>query len=477
MRPLVHFTPERNFMNDPNGLVFHEGEYHLFYQHNPFGDVWGHMSWGHAVSRDLLHWQHLPVALAEENGVMAFSGCAVVDRENTSGFGKDGKPPLVAIFTGHTEQEQTQNIAWSNDNGRTWTKYPGNPVIAIGSRDHRDPKVIWHAPTRRWIMITVLADIHQVRFDGSPDLIHWEHLSDYGPFGAADGVWECPDLFPLAIDGQPGDDVWVIKVDVCRTTGAQFIVGDFDGRVFTPREDAQAWRIDHGVDFYAAQSWSDTPDGRRIWVAWMANWAYANTTPSSPWRGSFSIPRVVSLRPTPEGPRLRQQPIAELAGARAAHLQFGACEVAEANDALAGLEPAPALEVLLTASPGRARRFGITVSHGEGEETVINCDLQALTLTVDRRRSGEHAFADTFAADHVAPLAPVQGAIDLHVFLDGCSVEVFAQDGLVVLSDLIFPHSGLHSVSLFEEGGDVTVERLDVWPLDPTAKGGGAALA
>ena len=180
-RPRYHFTPPANFINDPNGLVFYRGEYHLFYQHNPFGDTWGHMSWGHAVSPDMLRWQHLPVALREEDGVMIFSGSAVVDWRNTSGFGDEVNPPLIAIYTGHSATEQTQHIAYSLDAGRTWTKYAGNPVIAIGSRNFRDPKVFWHEATGRWIMVTVLADQHRVRFYGSPDLIHWEHLSDFGP--------------------------------------------------------------------------------------------------------------------------------------------------------------------------------------------------------------------------------------------------------------------------------------------------------
>src|SRR5687768_16479998 len=202
-RPGYHFTPPQNFMNDPNGLVFYDGEYHLFYQHNPFGDVWGRMSWGHAVSRDLVHWGHFPVALQEEDGIMIFSGSTVVDWQNTSGFGTEDNPPLVAIYTGHTDIEQTQNIAYSTDRGRSWIKYEGNPVIAIGAREFRDPKVFWHEPTKQWVMVSVLADQHKVRFDGSSDLKHWTYLSDFGPAGAVNGWWECPDLFPLAIEDQP----------------------------------------------------------------------------------------------------------------------------------------------------------------------------------------------------------------------------------------------------------------------------------
>ena len=217
LRPQFHFTPASNFMNDPNGLVYYKGEYHLFYQHNPFGQTWGHMSWGHAVSRDLLHWEHLPVALREEGGVMIFSGSAVVDRENSSGFCQaDGadRSCLVAIYTGHGLGKQTQNLAYSNDRGRTWTKYAGNPVIDLGLKDFRDPKVFWHEPTRRWVMVTVLADQHKVRFFGSADLKRWERLSDFGPAGATGGVWECPDLFALSVDGDPARTKWVLDVDI-----------------------------------------------------------------------------------------------------------------------------------------------------------------------------------------------------------------------------------------------------------------------
>src|SRR6266540_1045137 len=202
-RPQFHFTPARNWMNDPNGLVFYDGEYHLFYQYNPFGDKWGHMSWGHAVSRDLVHWEHLPLALAEEDGVMIFSGSAVVDWSNTSGFGTGKKPPLVAIYTGHYTKKplQNQHLAYSNDRGHTWTKYSGNPVLDIGEQDFRDPKVFWHEPTKRWVMVVSWPTHRKVRFYASSNLREWTHLSDFGPAGSTQGIWECPDLFPLHVEG------------------------------------------------------------------------------------------------------------------------------------------------------------------------------------------------------------------------------------------------------------------------------------
>jgi sucrose-6-phosphate hydrolase SacC (GH32 family) len=236
-RPRFHFTPERNWMNDPNGMVYYEGEYHLFYQYNPFGNKWGHMSWGHAVSKDLVRWEHLPVALQEENGVMIFSGSAVIDWKNTSGFGKDGKPPMVAIYTGHRDKHQDQQIAYSNDRGRTWTKYEKNPVLDIGLADFRDPKVFWHEPTSRWVMVVAIPVERKVHLYASKDLKSWEKLSDFGPAGAVSGIWECPDLFPVPVEGARGTTKWMLIVNVgsdapAGGSGCQYFVGDFDGTRF-----------------------------------------------------------------------------------------------------------------------------------------------------------------------------------------------------------------------------------------------------
>ncbi len=244
-RPQYHFTPEKNWMNDPNGLVFYEGEYHLFYQYNPFGDKWGHMSWAHAVSPDMVHWKHLPLALAEEDGVMIFSGSAVVDWPNSSGFGKDGQPPLVAIYTGcraDADGTQFECIAYSNDKGRTWTKYSGNPVIDRHSKDFRDPKVQWYAPTKSWVMTVSLSAEHKVCFYGSKNLKDWKLLSQFGPAGATSGVWECPDLFELPVEGTH-QKRWVLAVNInpgsiAGGSGGQYFIGQFNGEQFTADPDA-----------------------------------------------------------------------------------------------------------------------------------------------------------------------------------------------------------------------------------------------
>ena len=237
-RPQFHFTPAQNWMNDPNGLVYYKGEYHLFYQHNPFGNTWGHMSWGHAVSRDLVHWKHLPVAIAEEGSEAIFSGSAVVDHRNTSGFGTRRNPPMVAIYTSAYPDDQEQSLAYSTDRGRTWTKYAGNPVLDDADREFRDPKVFWYEPDREWRMVVVKAVQRKVAIYRSEDLKSWTHLSDFGPANAVGGVWECPDLFPLPVDGNRRHKKWVMVVSlnpggIAGGSGMQYFVGDFDGTRFT----------------------------------------------------------------------------------------------------------------------------------------------------------------------------------------------------------------------------------------------------
>lgn len=479
MRPLYHFTPPQNFMNDPNGLVYFGGEWHLFYQHNPFGIEWGHMSWGHAVSGDLVHWEHLPVALYEADGVMIFSGSAAVDWHNSSGFGDGVTPPLIAAYTAHTETEQMQHIAFSvgqssdRKRGRVWANYAGNPVISIGLKDFRDPKILWHAPTQRWLMVVALADQRRVRFCNSTDLRAWQHLSDFGPAGATDDVWECPDFFALPVDNDRSRQKWILKVDNGPSTdghsGAQYFIGDFDGVTFNCDDPLDRVRpLDYGADFYAAQSWSDTPNDRRIWIAWMSNWAYANVTPTSPWRGMMTISRQVTLESFADGLRVVQQPVAELKQLRREHHRCADISIEAANTGLIEQSVAgTALEIIVEFEANDARdasEFGLKVRVGAAEETLIGYDSATREVYVDRSCAGDQSFSPRFDDRHAAPVDADTSQLKLHVFVDTCSVEVFVNEGRVVLSELIFPDDAATGLALFGES-KIHVKSLDVWRL------------
>lgn len=461
-------------MNDPNGLVFYDGEYHLFYQHNPEGIRWGHMSWGHAVSPDLVHWEHLPVALPETDSMMVFSGSAVVDWNNTSGFGTREAPPMVAIYTAHYTQRRLQNqyIAYSNDRGRTWMPYEGNPVLDIGMEDFRDPKVFWYAPEEKWIMVVALSLERKVHFYASRDLKQWEFQSTFGPAGNADGIWECPDLFLLPVDNVPGESRWVLEVDLGREavaggSGGQYFVGDFDGVTFTPEHADTRW-VDYGKDFYAAVSWSDVPaeDGRRLWIGWLNNWLYAGDIPTDPWRSAQSIPRALSLRSIGGAMTLVQRPVEELQRLRGRNLTLGERALASGDHMLAtdGIR-GKALEIVAEFNPGSALEVGLKVHVGDGEETVIGYDATRRAIVVNRRASGETAFHPTFTGQRVGPPMAIEGAVRLQIYVDWSSVEVFADDGSVVFTEQVFPSPDSDGVALYARGGDARLVSLQVWEL------------
>ena len=478
LRPQFHFIPLKNWTNDPNGLVYYKGEYHLFFQYNPFGNEWGHMSWGHAVSRDMVHWKQLPVAIPEQNGLMIFSGSAVVDWNNTSGFCKSSggdNSCLVAIYTGYTGKLQDQNIAYSNNHGRTWTKYSGNPVINLHLANFRDPKVFWYQPDHKWVMVTVLSAQHKVRLFSSPDLKHWKTLSDFGPAGATGGVWECPDLIKLPVENEPGRSRWVLSVNVnpggvAGGSGNQYFVGHFDGTRFINSNPASTtlW-ADYGKDFYASTSFADLPpsDGSAVWMGWLGNWEYAAHVPTSPWRGIQSIPRVLKLRRFRQGIRLVQQPIAELKSLRGRHVEINDESFKAANLILQSRKVRGAtLEIEATIDPGTAKSFGLEVRKGPSEETSIGFDGVKSELFVDRTHSGNVSFDPKFPGRQSAPLRLSAGRpVRLHIFVDRCSVEVFANNGERVISDLIFPSLSSQGIELFSKGGEAEILYLDIWNL------------
>ncbi len=471
-----HFTPPRNWTNDPNGLVYYKGEYHLFYQHNPFGTKWGHMSWGHAVSPDLVHWTNLPVAIAEGGGIMIFSGSAVVDQHNSSGLCKSGDPKdpscLIAIYAGHTDTLQTQNIAFSNDHGRTWTKYAGNPVIDLHLKDFRDPKVMWYEPTRQWIMSTAVSQERKIRFFSSTDLIHWKQLSDFGPEGATAGVWECPDLYELPVEGT-NERRWVLVVNInpggiAGGSGGQYFVGQFDGTKFTNDNPAstQLW-LDYGKDYYAAISFFGGPpkDSRVQMLGWYSNWLYANDTPETTWRGAMAMPRTMTLKKTAEGIRLMQTPVKEFEALRSQVYSLSGMTVDQINrrfehDGFKG----NSYELEAEIAPADAKDFGVSVLRGGNEETVIGIKPADKQVYVDRTKSGDVSFSKDFPSRDAGPIH-VGDTVKLHVYVDWSGVEVYINDGETTLTERVFPGPGSKGVKLFSDDAKTRVKTLKVWRL------------
>ncbi len=480
-RPLYHYTPLRNFMNDPNGLVYYKGEYHLFHQYNPFGNSWGHMSWNHAVSRDLVHWEHLPVAIQEADGVMIFSGSAVADTHNTSGFGTKSNPPLVAIYTGHrpADEMQSQCLAYSTDKGRHWTKYAQNPVIGW-EKDFRDPKVFWHAPTHKWIMVATKAAEKKLRFYGSADLKQWNLLSEFQSAGVPKDKkanWECPDLFPLPIEGEPGQHKWVLHAGmggghVAGGSGGEYFIGEFDGTAFHNDNppDKILW-ADWGKDNYAAVSWDGKTgrNGERYWIGWMSNWQYANDVPTSPWRNALTIPRALKLRRYPDGLRMVQEPIPQLKTLRGERLvlqNLGNLLIDASHPlTLSPSDCGTAMEITVELERDTASEFGVVVREKGEERTVVGYDTTKSQLFVDRTHSGRSDFHPEFAGRHSAPLQVNKKRIKLHIFVDTSSVEVFGNDGETVISDLIFPKPESQGVSLYAKGGAVRLVKWESWKL------------
>jgi fructan beta-fructosidase len=493
-RPELHFTAKDTWLNDPNGLVHHDGMWHLYFQNNPFGNVWGNMSWGHATSEDLVSWQEHPVAIPCDEREDVFSGSIVFDSGNTSGLGTAERPPLVALYTSafrpgaEHDGIQAQSVAYSVDGGYVWTKYHGNPVLSRDSADFRDPKVFRYsgAGGSYWVMVAVEATQHQVVLYRSDDLLAWEHLSDFGPANATGGVWECPDLFPLPVDGEPGATAWVLTVNLNPGgpnggSAGQYFVGDFDGTSFTSSgtvttglDDGLHLReygwLDWGRDFYAAVSFSDVPGDRRILLGWMNNWQYANQIPSSPWRSAMTLPRELSLARTDAGLRVVQRVPEEVE--RAAFRSEPASHGRRTLDDEVMPVPAPesvALRIDATFRPGSASEFGLVVRGAETGDggTRIGIRPAEGILLLDRTQSGATDFHETFSSVETAPIAAIDDAYRLTVYTDRCSVEVFGQAGLVTLTDLVFPDETATAVSLYARGGDVQVDDVRITPHGP----------
>ena len=475
-RPYFHFTPPEKWMNDPNGMVYFDGEYHLFYQHYPDSTVWGPMHWGHAVSRDLVTWEHLPIALYPDQLGYIFSGSAVIDWNNTSGFGKDGRPPMIAIFTHHepvarkagSEVFEYQSIAYSNDRGRSWTKYADNPVVANpGIRDFRDPKVIWDESSQQWVMIFAAHD--HAKFYGSPDLKNWTPLSEFGrDYGTHAGVWECPDFFPMPVEGTD-ETRWVILQSINpggpnQGSATQYFVGNWDGKNFTLDadfrkmfdRDSTIW-LEYGRDNYAGVTWSDVPkdDGRRIFMGWMSNWTYAQRVPTDTWRSAMTVARRLSLHRTPDGYRLRSNPVRELQGLRKSTIPIAA-PGGQPMRVVEGSKIIGAAEVAFNIPENATTKVYLELSNGKGERYRVGYDAANRQFFSDRTAAGKTDFNPRFANTiHTAPRFTDNTTIRLHVLFDVASAELFADDGRTVMTDIFFPTEDFNQLSVHAENGSV----------------------
>lgn len=632
-RPQYHFSPEKNWINDPCGMVYLDGEYHLMYQYNPYGNQWGNMSWGHAVSKDMVHWEELPVALLPDQLGAIFSGGAVIDHHNTAGFGDSA---MVAIYTSAGAQ-QTQSIAYSLNKGRSWQKYEGNPVLPNqGTPDFRDPMVFWHAETQKWIQ--VLAVLDRIEFYSSPNLKEWTFESEFGrETGAHGGVWECPDLFPLKVEGSE-EYQWVLMVSInpgspSGGSGTQYFLGHFDGSAFTLTEEFDAlinsdkilpdgvlfedfegedygswevignafgsrpaqgtlpdqqrvlgylgeqlvnsylngdasqgkltsphftiehdyinfliggghhpgraeirllidgeqvaaatgsneerllwnaWNVqqylgaearieivdsvtggwghinidhvyfsndsiendqlealwtDYGPDFYAGRSWENQPteDYQRVWLAWMSNWSYAGDIPTSPWRGSMSLPRYMELRTLEDGQvRLFQNPIRELEALRTDAVSYESLDIEPLNERL-GMDEVKGTryEMRFTIRPGASDKSGVEVRRSSSARTIIGYDKSLHAVYVDRRLSGRN-FSGAYDKVFYAPLEREYDELQFRVFVDESSVEVFVNEGEAVLTARIFPLATADGIAFFGLD-EVVVESFDFWTMD-----------
>ena len=626
-------------MSDPNGLVFYNGRYHLFYQYNPHGIQWGNMSWGHAVSTDLINWEEKPVAIPAQNGVMAYSGSVVVDWNNTSGFGINGKPPLIAIYTG-ASTVQDQRIAFSNDEGMTWTNYSQNPVISSNNNQFRDPKVFWHSDSGKWIMVVGLGYHNKVAVYSSPNLKNWTVLQHFGASENIAGFWECPDLFKLRLDDDSTNAKWVLIHSLAAKEHAQYFIGDFDGEGFNWTKEAptgqliadfenehyNGWTItgnafgssppsgnlltqkivsgylgnklvnsyangissqgkmvspdftieknyisfliaggdningtyiklvvdgkvvkratgsndyylkwknwdvsdligkaghieivdsvnsgwnlghimvdhiiqsnvmidkvntgqlDYGEDFYAAQSFSDIPDsdGRRIWMGWLSNWSYAASIPTHPWKGVMSIPREVRLATHNGQVKLVQQPIDELKRLRKNGFTIKNKPISFINDKLNdyGINSLSnssykRFELKAKIAVSGQKGFSLKFKKRGSQYTEYIFDLVNREIRFDRSRSGAFTQDGMFRKMQVAPLIVENGFIDIHLFVDNCSAELFASNGQVVMSNLIFPDSTSNKIEFTPMDEDLHVEEFSIWDFEKTIALSGSAL-
>ena len=468
-RPVYHHTPAYGWMNDPNGMFYKDGTYHLYFQHNPYGSVWGNLSWGHSTSTDLVHWTFEGDPVMPDAWGLIFSGSAVVDKDNTAGFGKDA---IVAFYTTAKPSPwgdvQMQCMAVSTDDGKTFTKYEDNPVLTSAERDFRDPKVFWYAPDKHWVM--VLAVGQEMQIFSSKNLKEWKYESSFGAKqGAHGGVWECPDLVELPVEGTK-EKRWVLICNInpggpFGGSATQYFVGTFDGKKFTNDYPTKTKWMDYGKDHYATVTFSNAPDGRCIALGWMSNWQYAAIVPTMQYRSANTIARDLSLYRQDGDLLLKSAPSPEIEKARTDKNTVKAFTVGDSYDIASLLDDNGGdYEIDLTIENQGAQKIVMTLANGKGESLYMYYDTAAKEFVMDRSRSGETGFSRDFPAMTVAPAADTD-EINLRLFIDRSSVEAFGDGGKFVMTNLVFPSEPYNSMKFESVRGSFKVKKMDVYKL------------
>jgi len=487
-RPNFHFTPKANWMNDPNGMFYLDGTYHLYFQYYPDSNVWGPMHWGHATSKDMITWEEQPIALYPDELGLIFSGSAVVDKNNSSGFGKEGVTPVVAMFTYHNMEGekaekidfQTQAIAYSLDQGMTWIKYAQNPVIKNpGIRDFRDPKVIWDDNSEKWIM--ALAAANKIMFYSSLNLKEWNLESEFGEgIGQHGGVWECPDLFSLKIEGT-NETKWVLIVSINPAapnggSGTQYFIGDFDGSTFTLDTDFKnqlqkqnaVW-LDFGRDNYAGVTWSNIPneDGRKLFIGWMSNWEYARDVPTETWRSAMTIPRELKLKKQQDNYVLTSTPISELSKYVSQTIIKDNLNVNKEQSIISEDDiDLSRFSLELEINNLNESKYTFILHNKIGDSLSFGLDNLKSNYFINRKRAGKVEFSDKFANTiSKAPIANSSDTLKVQALIDKTSIEFFYNDGETVMTEIFFPNQPFESLSALSSDENLIIENVKIEEL------------
>lgn len=468
-RPVYHHTPAYGWMNDPNGMFYKDGVYHLYFQYNPYGSVWGNMHWGHSTSTDLMHWKFEGCAIVPDAWGAIFSGSCVVDHENTAGFGKEA---VVAFYTSAKSTPwgdiQMQSMAYSLDNGKTFTKYEGNPILTSSEKDFRDPKVFWYAPGKHWVMI--LAVGQHMEIYSSVNLKEWKKESEFGAMqGAHGGVWECPDLVEIPVEGTR-EKKWVL---ICNLnpggpfggSAAQYFVGSFDGKKFVNESPTQTKWMDWGKDNYATVTWNNAPDGRCIALGWMSNWQYANNVPTRQYRSANTLARDLTLYREGQELYLKSTPSSEVKKARGKKVSIPSFKVSEKHEMVNLFEEKQgAYEVEIVIQNAGASKIAFSLLNDKGEKVSMYYDLNRKQFVMDRSESGKVDFSKDFPAVTVAPVN-VDKELTLRLFVDRSSIEAFGEDGKFVMTNLVFPSQPYVKMCFEADKNGYAVKSLNVYKL------------